>query len=108
MPKTADGGVLASMDLSMKLFAEYVELAYKGDIEGLHRALERDTDAEHTHPNQLLLGCALLLRDIWKETGRSPIPMIIDAARRWDDDGRTRPARRFLWGPDGASVIRLS
>ena len=96
------------MDLSMKRMAEYVELAYKGDIEGLKDMLSTDVDAEHTHPNQLLLGLALFLRDLWKETGRSPIPALIEASRRWDDEGNPKRTRNLLWGPDGRSVIRLS
>ena len=88
----------------MERLAAYVERAQVGDIEGLIAMLNADTDAEHTHPNQIILGAALIFRDIAEATGQSAIPLIKSAADRWDDSGRRRAPRSFLWSAGGGVI----
>lgn len=94
----ADGEFIANMAKSMERAAEYIEMAERGNTEGLIAALERNTLDSDRHPNQIILGLAMVMGSMRKGTGRSMIPAVKKAAEHWSKDKDN--ARLYgIWTP---------
>lgn len=87
---------MASMEESMKAVMRYVELAETGRGEKVKDEIEDDMLGFPEYANQALLGCVMLLASFKYASGRSMLPVIQKASRRWT----TRAAEMLnIWTP---------
>jgi hypothetical protein len=91
-----DGTPMASMDEAMKAVMRYVELAETHRGEKVSGEIENDMLGFPEYANQAILGCVMLLASFKYASGRSMVPVIRAASRRWT----TTPAEmRGIWTP---------
>lgn len=94
----ADGEYIANMAKSMERAAEYIAMAERGDYAGLQALIERNTLDSDRHPNQIILGLAMVMGSMRKGTGRSMVQVVKKAAEHWGKDKDN--ARLYgIWAP---------
>lgn len=92
--KNRDG--LASMDEAMKRVMRYVELAETRRGEKVKDEIEEDMLGFPEYANQALLGCVMILASFSVASGRSMVPVLRAASRKWS----TIPAEmKGIWTP---------
>ncbi len=97
-PRQRDGSYLANMQLSMDRLAEYVAIAQSGphNLPRLAALIDQNTQDWDRHPNQIILGVAMFMADFQRASGKSIIPLLKAAPRKWNAEGS--PLRQ-LWLP---------
>lgn len=97
VPNVAPNGErVASMEEAMKRVMRYVELAETGRGEKIKDEIEADMLGFPEYANQALLGCVMILASFKFASGRSMVPVIRAASRKWS----TRAAEMLnIWTP---------